>query len=123
MNLLVLFLIGVANSVLRTSKEKYRLLLEKTMLQKNGVIQMTENQVKGFLTQHPRNYDLVVMFVTEKCDFCKALQPHFEKVAQAFKNHSMYLPRKKKNEKEIKRPIFFVLVNLLFKTDFLTKRY
>lgn len=67
MNLITLiFFLGLyeCKSVIKTAKEKNRILMEKTLATKDGLIFMNEEQAEPFLLDHPRNYDLMILFYT-----------------------------------------------------------
>ncbi len=91
-----------------TSREKYGYLLEKTLSDSNGVIRMKDMEAKTFLIEHPRNYDLFVIFTAPVCKLCQTIDPEFYKVAKAYKDKKMFYPRKSKESKKIKKPMFFM---------------
>lgn len=83
--LAIYFYLRQIESQLKTSKEKYRILLDKTMQTKDGLIYMNDDQAKIYLTDHPRSYDVAVIFITQKCEFCWELVTFFSKVSAAYK--------------------------------------
>lgn len=95
---------------IKSSKEKNRILIEKTLATKEGVIYLNEEQVKLYLTSHPRNYDLAVLFINPQNELCQNVLGYFKHVSQAYKQKFMYLPKRKKNDDEIQKPIFFIAV-------------
>ena len=119
----IIFLILSINSEMTTTKEKYSFLLEQTLNIPSGLIKIDELSAKRYLIDHPRNYDLFVMFTTEKCLMCKKIVKHVEKISKTFKANKMYLPRKQKDSKKLKKPIFFLLVDLKFEDREISTHY
>jgi hypothetical protein len=119
---LLAFFINERSSVL-SSKDKYAFLLEKTLNSSSGVIEVDDVTAKQYLTQHPRNYDLFVMFTTEQCIMCKDIAKQIEKISAAFKEKKMYFPRKMHNSHQIKKPLFFMIVSLSFQDREIAEHY
>lgn len=71
------FLIFIKIVFSLTSKEKYWILLDKTLMSKSGYIEFQDSEVSQYLLQQPRNYDIVIMFTTLKCMMCKEMLPDF----------------------------------------------
>ena len=119
-----LFLIVICTNAQReTSKEKYNYLLAETVSSKYGVIELSDVAAKKYIMDHPRNYDLVVLFTTKACSMCRLIEKAFYKVGEAYKKNSMYLPRKHKNAEKIQKPIFFMQVNISFENMLVVDYY
>lgn len=83
MNLIILiFFLGSLDckSLIKTAKEKNRILMEKTLATKDGLIFMNGDQAEPFLLDHPRNYDLMVLFYTSKNPLCMEIIEKIKKV-------------------------------------------
>lgn len=107
-------LVLLAHSQMETSKEKYNYLLGETLASRHGLVELPDTVAKKYIMEHPRNYDLVILFTTKTCSMCRVIERSFFKVAEAYKKNSMYLPRKHKNAETIQKPIFFLQVNISF---------
>lgn len=119
----LLLLTLTINSEITTSREKYSFLLEKTLSESSGLIKIDELTAKKYLIDHPRNFDLFVMFTTEKCLMCKKIVKVVEKISKAYKQNKMYLPRKQKDSEKLKKPIFFLLIDLNFEDREIANHY
>lgn len=85
--MIIYFFIGIliAKPQIQTAKEKNRILMEKTLATKDGLIILNEEQAEKFLLEHPRNYDLLVLFYTSKNPLCNEILEKMKKVVKAYK--------------------------------------